>query len=212
MLLLCTLRSTVAFFFLFFTLDMAFLFLGIGYADRVDGAPREGCIKAGGVFGILAAFLAWYNALAGIADTSNRYVGYHHDAHFQPRKWSILTFWQFLLDPRRPFPVVREGPREACKGQQHRSTRCRRSITSFIISIVVISITSFATLTERDEQSWISMSRSVIANQSACKIYLSHGNLVEKPPASVKYLLDPSIPSSICSIQYSYPFIAEINL
>ncbi len=29
---------------------------------------------AGGVFGLLAAFLAWYNALAGIADTSNRYA------------------------------------------------------------------------------------------------------------------------------------------
>ncbi|KAL9095846.1 MAG: hypothetical protein Q9165_001843 [Trypethelium subeluteriae] len=73
-LLICTLRSTVAFFLLFFTLDMTFLLLAIGYAARVDDAPREGCIKAGGSFGILAAFLAWYNALAGIADTGNRYA------------------------------------------------------------------------------------------------------------------------------------------
>lgn len=77
-LLICTLRSTVAFFLLFFTLDLAFLFLTIGHLQLVDagvGKPRTtqvGCIKAGGVFGLLAAFLAWYNALAGIADT--RYV------------------------------------------------------------------------------------------------------------------------------------------
>jgi succinate-acetate transporter protein len=51
---------------------MAFLLLGIGYLQNGSGAPNEGCIKAGGAFGILAAFLAWYNALAGIADSSNR--------------------------------------------------------------------------------------------------------------------------------------------
>ncbi|KAH7049280.1 GPR1/FUN34/yaaH family-domain-containing protein [Macrophomina phaseolina] len=72
-LLLCTLRSTVAFFFLFFTLDLAFLMLGIGYLRHSGGAPDSGCIKAGGAFGILAAFAAWYNALAGIADSSNSF-------------------------------------------------------------------------------------------------------------------------------------------
>jgi uncharacterized protein len=74
-LLICTLKSTVAFFSLFFTLDLAFLFLAISYI-RMDakGNPNHGLTIAGGVFGILAAFLAWYNALAGIADTSNRYV------------------------------------------------------------------------------------------------------------------------------------------
>jgi len=74
-LLLCTLKSTVAFFLLFFTLDMAFLLLGIAYILPVeDGTtPMPGCLKAGGVFGLLAAFLAWYNALAGIADTSNSF-------------------------------------------------------------------------------------------------------------------------------------------
>ena len=70
---MCTLRSTVMFFLLFFTLDMAFMLLGIGYLARVNGAPRLGAIKAGGVFGLLAAFLAWYNALAGIADSSNSF-------------------------------------------------------------------------------------------------------------------------------------------
>ena len=73
--LMATLRSTVAFFLLFFTLDMAFLLLGCGYLARdASGAPNPPTIKAGGVFGLLAAFLAWYNALAGILDSSNRYV------------------------------------------------------------------------------------------------------------------------------------------
>ncbi|KAK3063980.1 hypothetical protein LTS18_011216 [Coniosporium uncinatum] len=75
LLLVCTLRSTVAFFFLFFTLDMAFLMLGIGYLlhGPDGGAPQHGCILAGGAFGILAAFAAWYNALAGIADSTNSF-------------------------------------------------------------------------------------------------------------------------------------------
>lgn len=63
-LLLCTLRSTVAFFFLFFTLDMTFLMLGIGYLENSTGAPNTACIKAGGAFGILAAFAAWSVALS----------------------------------------------------------------------------------------------------------------------------------------------------
>ncbi|KAF2402804.1 hypothetical protein EJ06DRAFT_527781 [Trichodelitschia bisporula] len=73
-LLLCTLRSTVAFFFLFFTLDMAFLLLAIGHLARnADGTLNISCIKGGGGFGMLAAFLAWYNALAGIADSTNSF-------------------------------------------------------------------------------------------------------------------------------------------
>ncbi|KAF2022249.1 glyoxylate pathway regulator [Aaosphaeria arxii CBS 175.79] len=72
-LLVCTLRSTVAFFSLFFTLDLAFLLLGIGYLQNDGTHPNNGCIVAGGVFGLLAAFLAWYNALAGIADNSNSF-------------------------------------------------------------------------------------------------------------------------------------------
>jgi len=72
-LLICTLRSTVAFFFLFFTLDMAFLLLGIGYLQNDGMHPQKACITAGGAFGLLAAFAAWYNALAGIADSSNSF-------------------------------------------------------------------------------------------------------------------------------------------
>lgn len=71
-LLICTLKSTVAFFLLFFTLDLAFLFLAIGHlqADEKTGKVLLGSQKAGGYFGLFAAFLAWYNALAGIADSS----------------------------------------------------------------------------------------------------------------------------------------------
>ena len=66
-------RSTFAFFFLFFCLDLTFLLLGIGYLHRSGGAPSTKVIKAGGFFGLLTAFLAWYNALAGLLDDSNRY-------------------------------------------------------------------------------------------------------------------------------------------
>ena len=74
LLLLCTLRSTVAFFLLFFTLDLAFLFLFCeNYAaDNGNTEAALGLKKAGGFFGFLAAFLAWYNALAGLQDS--RYV------------------------------------------------------------------------------------------------------------------------------------------
>ncbi|EPS38781.1 hypothetical protein H072_7462 [Dactylellina haptotyla CBS 200.50] len=71
-LLLCTLRSTVAFFSLFFTLDLAFLFLSIAHFQTEEGgAPGKNLTIAGGVFGMMAAFLAWYNALAGLLDAKN---------------------------------------------------------------------------------------------------------------------------------------------
>lgn len=70
-LLLCTLRSTIMFFGLFFTLDLCFLFLACADYATNNGAvvAAAGLQKAGGVFGMLAAFLAWYNAFAGIADS-----------------------------------------------------------------------------------------------------------------------------------------------
>jgi len=74
-LLLCTLRSTVMFFLLFFTLDLAFLMLACGHYAKDNGALSSSTMltQAGGGFGILAAFLAWYNAFAGIADSSNSF-------------------------------------------------------------------------------------------------------------------------------------------
>ena len=110
-LLLATLRSTVAFFSLFFTLDMAFLLLGIGYLRHdADGVPNDKCIIAGGVFGLLAAFLAWYNALAGILDDSNRLV--KHAAFQMLRVLLKLFLLQLLRDSCCPFPLVSYGPRK----------------------------------------------------------------------------------------------------
>jgi len=74
-LLLCTLRSTIMFFLLFFTLDMAFLMLACSNfaADNGNASASAKLQQAGGGFGMLAAFLAWYNAFAGIADSSNSF-------------------------------------------------------------------------------------------------------------------------------------------
>ena len=65
-------RSTLAFFCLFFFVDLAIFFLGIAYFLRNEmGKPHPELQKTGGFFAILGAFLAWYNAFAGIADNSN---------------------------------------------------------------------------------------------------------------------------------------------
>ena len=114
MLLFATLRSTVAFFSLFFTLDMAFLLLGIGYLNpNAAGEPNTGCIKAGGVFGLLAAFLAWYNALAGILDDSNRFVQFRPTSgpflsyatlDFKENVPNVFLFSSFFLIPVVHFP------------------------------------------------------------------------------------------------------------
>jgi len=74
MLWLLTLRSTVVFCLLFFWLWLAFLMLGIGHIiTPASGVPNSALIKAGGMFGLLAAFFAWYVAFAGIADSSNSF-------------------------------------------------------------------------------------------------------------------------------------------
>jgi uncharacterized protein len=66
------LKSTVAFFSLFLLLDLAFLFLACAYQNSDGEAPHRGLLRAGGAFGVLCSFVAWYNALAGLLDTSNR--------------------------------------------------------------------------------------------------------------------------------------------
>ncbi|KAI1326174.1 GPR1/FUN34/yaaH family-domain-containing protein [Xylariaceae sp. FL0255] len=74
-LVLCSIKSTVMFSLLFIWLDLAFLFLALAEFVAANGHPKIslGLQKAGGVFGILSAFWAWYNAFAGIADTSNSF-------------------------------------------------------------------------------------------------------------------------------------------
>lgn len=59
------------FFSLFFTLDLAFLFLACEqYANDMGNKSTAIALqKTGGVFGFMAAFLAWYCALAGLQDS-----------------------------------------------------------------------------------------------------------------------------------------------
>lgn len=66
MVTVCTIRSTVAFFSVFLTLDITFLLLTIA-----EFTGSAGCVKGAGVIGVICAFLAWYNAFAGIATKEN---------------------------------------------------------------------------------------------------------------------------------------------
>lgn len=69
LLTICTLKSTVMFFALFFLLAITFLLLSIG-----EFTGRVGVIRAGGVLGVIVAFIAWYNAYAGVATRQNSYI------------------------------------------------------------------------------------------------------------------------------------------
>ncbi|KAL3234298.1 hypothetical protein RNJ44_03060 [Nakaseomyces bracarensis] len=66
---LCTMKSTLAFFSLFFLLAVTFLLLSIGAYTG-----KEGVTRAGGVLGVVVAFIAWYNAYAGVATKRNSYL------------------------------------------------------------------------------------------------------------------------------------------
>lgn len=65
---LVTIRSTVAFSSLFASVWLSFLCLAIGYIDaqnQPDKMPNVPLTRAGGAFGIIAGFLAWY-VLVGV--------------------------------------------------------------------------------------------------------------------------------------------------
>ncbi|KAJ5609974.1 hypothetical protein N7510_006693 [Penicillium lagena] len=73
-LLLCTLKSNAALFFLFFFLDLNYLLLAIAHLKTdPNGNIRTPLQRAGGLFGLLAAVAAWYNAMAGLMNTSNSF-------------------------------------------------------------------------------------------------------------------------------------------
>jgi succinate-acetate transporter protein len=65
-----TIRSSVAFFGMFFLLTVTFFILAIGYYKGEDVA----FIKAGGYLGLITALLAWYNGMAGLWNTGNSYI------------------------------------------------------------------------------------------------------------------------------------------
>lgn len=69
MMTICTVKSTLMFFALFFTLTITFLLLTIGAFTGKVGVTR-----AGGVLGVIVAFIAWYNAYAGLATKQNSYI------------------------------------------------------------------------------------------------------------------------------------------
>jgi hypothetical protein len=68
--------KTTALFCLLFTLvSITFLLLGLAsLITTAEGNPNRYLTQAGGVFGLLASFAAWYIMYAGIADDKNRYV------------------------------------------------------------------------------------------------------------------------------------------
>lgn len=66
---LMTLKSTVAFFLLFLFLDITFLLLAIAEFNGSTSVKT-----AAGVFGCITAFIAWYNAYAGLANSQNTYL------------------------------------------------------------------------------------------------------------------------------------------
>ncbi|EAS29311.3 GPR/FUN34 family protein [Coccidioides immitis RS] len=75
--LIFTFKTNWAFILLFLTLDLAFLMLAVAHFQETSpGKVNTPLTKAGGFFGLLAAFLAWYNAVAGIATEENSFVRY----------------------------------------------------------------------------------------------------------------------------------------
>lgn len=105
--LLCTLKSSLAMFLLFFFLDMNYLLLGIANIQCGSSGEIMATVqKAGGVFGILAAFAAWYNAFAGIFDKSNGFftvplghfpwspIIHAHQSKFK-EVWAYTKSWIF---------------------------------------------------------------------------------------------------------------------
>ncbi|CAN3355512.1 ammonia transport outward protein 2 [Diutina catenulata] len=72
MLVSVTVRSTVAFFSLFFCLAVTFSLLAAG-----EFTGKGGVTQAGGVVGLVTAVLGWYNAWAGVVTPSNAYFTQH---------------------------------------------------------------------------------------------------------------------------------------
>lgn len=69
MMLLCTLKTTLVFTSLFFTLDIAFFVLAGYYFTQ-----RAVLMKVGGIFCVISACCGWYCAFAGVATKQNSYI------------------------------------------------------------------------------------------------------------------------------------------
>ncbi|GAA5870671.1 hypothetical protein JCM16303_001553 [Sporobolomyces ruberrimus] len=71
MMTIATIRASIGLFLVFFTVDMTFLLLGIAELGVAHSAAIH---TAGGAFGIVAAFLAWYCAAASLITKDTAYV------------------------------------------------------------------------------------------------------------------------------------------
>lgn len=69
MLVLCTLKSTAAFFGLFFFLDVGFILLA---AANITGNAH--ITRAGGIVVILSSACGWYNGFSGVSMKENSYI------------------------------------------------------------------------------------------------------------------------------------------
>jgi succinate-acetate transporter protein len=97
-LLLCTLRSTIAFFLLFFFLDLAFLMLMVGYLYPTSSS-HTALIKAGGYFGESSA--------------ARRHPLVDHLQAYSPPLWlgiMPLPAWQTAGESTRLPPIVADQP------------------------------------------------------------------------------------------------------
>lgn len=68
--LLGSLRTSVALISLFFFLDVTFLLLAIGKLC----SDNQALSKAGGVFGVITALIAWYMAAASLLEAENSFI------------------------------------------------------------------------------------------------------------------------------------------
>ena len=74
MCLLCTFKSSVASVLFFVFLEATFLLLTIAHFQLLpDGSPGPGLQKAAGIVGLITSFTGFWNALAGMMDTSNSF-------------------------------------------------------------------------------------------------------------------------------------------
>lgn len=108
MMMLCSLKSTLMFFLLFLGADLGFLLLACeNYAGSMGNMTAMVSLqKAGGVVCMITAFLAFYNALAGLQD--HRYVVADAGSTSSYDGRDVLTWYQQLVlyGAHVRFPVV----------------------------------------------------------------------------------------------------------
>ena len=73
LMMMLTLKSTVAMFLMFFCLDLSFLFSGVSHLYNDGVSPHIPLLRIAGAFGLVSSFSAWYNAFSGVADNTNSF-------------------------------------------------------------------------------------------------------------------------------------------